>query len=176
VIPAAPSGVEVKGVTEATPQDAADSCDADSLPEVDPAGGVTISWVAVDSSHATLGREPATLFTSLFHTPNGAPVPIEVLSYEVVVEVDETPLVTTAIIPGDATGWTFSEDFFDLAEGENVAELECTPADITAGVCIAEYKFEILVRINNGQLDLDDNPIPGNRSAVESCFEVVVGP
>ncbi len=153
IIPAAPAGVTVTGVVEMTPQGAAESCDAPSLPVVDPEGGVTISWVAVDSSHADLGRNQDTLFSGLSHTPNGAPVPVVVLSYEVVVEVDETPFVTVAIVPGDATEWTFSEDFFDLSNED-------------------EYKFEILVRINNGQNDVDGNPIPGNKSAVESCFEV----
>ena len=153
IIPAAPAMVTIKGATETASQPAAANCDAPVLPAVDPTEGVTISWVAVDSSHAVLGRNEGTLFTGLSHTPNGAPVPVEVLSYEVVVEVDETPFVTVAIVPSDTTEWTFSEDFFDLSDED-------------------EYKFEILVRINNGQNDVDGNPIPGNKSAVESCFEV----
>jgi hypothetical protein len=59
--------------------------------------------------------------------------------------------VTTAIVPAGVTEWTFSEEFFELSEED-------------------EYKFEILVRVNNGQTDSEAEPIPGNLSAVESCF------
>lgn len=130
VIPAAPAGVTVND------EDAAENCDADELPEV--SAPVTIAWDPVTGSHATLGK----------------PGDVEVIYYEVVVEIDETPYKATSIVPADVNEWTLPSDFFDLGltddEGED----------------IDEYKFEILVRVDNG----DGNP--GNKSAMESCFVV----
>lgn len=66
-------------------------------------------------------------------------------------------------MPPEVTSWTFSEDFFGLSEE-------------------GEYKYEILVRTNVYDDedepilleidDEDDQPLPGNKSAVEGCFEV----
>ena len=155
IIPAAPGDVTINGT--AAPED----CDAE-LPVIDPAGGVTLSWGQVDSSHASLGA------------PLGDKV-LPVRYYEVVVEIDETDFKSTSIIPpgdGDTVSWTLPEAFFSLSEE-------------------GEYKFEILVRTNildedgdivTVEVDIEDDegevigtmdvPVPGNKSAVESCFEI----
>ena len=117
VIPAAPANVTVNRKV------AAEDCDAE-LPAVK--APVTLSWDAVTTSHAELGK--AGIF--------------EVRYYEVVVEIDETDFKSTSIVPGDTTEWTLPAGFTELAEE-------------------GEYKFEILVRADNG-----------NKSAMESCFEV----
>ena len=46
------------------------------------------------------------------------------------------------------TEWTIPKEFFELADPD-------------------EYKFEILVRVDNGEGN------PGNKSAVENCFELL---
>ena len=153
IIPAAPAGVTING----TP--AAEDCDVEELPEIDPSGGVTLAWELVDSSHETLGSHPNMEFASI--NPN-----LEVLYYEVVVEVDETPFKTSAFVPGDVDEWTFPEEMFELSEE-------------------GEYKYEILVRTNiiddEGEVvvvELEDEGeiieqvVPGNKSASESCFAV----
>lgn len=146
VIPAAPGGVKVNGV------DAAEDCDAD-LPLIDPTGGVVISWDPVTMSHAAK------------HGDDGLGIDgvIDVRYYEVVVEIDESDFKSVANLPPVITEWTLPEDFFELSEE-------------------GEYKFEILVRTNVYDavgdpvlLEIDgeeDQPLPGNKSAVESCFEV----
>lgn len=152
VIPAAPDGVTING--SPAPED----CDAE-LPEIDPTGGVTLDWDPVESSHETLGSHANTAFASI--NPG-----LAVVYYEVVIEVDETPFKTSAFVPADVTAWTFPEDMFDLSEE-------------------GEYKYEILVRTNiiddDGEvviLELEDDGeiieqvVPGNKTAVESCFEV----
>ena len=146
VIPAAPDGVRVNGV------DAAEDCDAD-LPRIDPAGGVVISWDPVTMSHAAK------------HGDDGLGIDgiIDVRYYEVVVEIDESDFKSVANLPPTTNEWTLPQDFFELSEE-------------------GEYKFEILVRTNVYDADGDpvlveidgeeDQPLPGNKSAVESCFEV----
>ena len=124
--------------------DAAEGCDAD-LPSISPVGGVTISWDNVEMSHLALGRDTDTPLADLG---------VEVRNYEVVVQIDETDFKSTSIVPADITSWTFSEEFFELSKE-------------------GEYKFEILVRVNNGQIDSAGEPIPGNKSAIESCFEII---
>ena len=148
VIPAAPDGVRVNGV------DAAEDCDAD-LPLIDPTGGVVISWDPVTMSHAAK------------HGDDGLGIDgiIDVRYYEVVVEIDESDFKSVANLPPTTNEWTLPEDFFELSEE-------------------GEYKFEILVRTNVYDADGDpvlleidgeeDQPLPGNKSAVESCFEVEV--
>ena len=139
--------------------EAAENCDVDELPEIDPTGGVTLAWDPVDSSHETLGTHPNTAFASIDSD-------LEVLYYEVVIEVDETPFKTSAFVPGDVNQWTFPEEMFDLSEE-------------------GEYKYEILVRTNiiddEGEVvivELEDDGeiieqvVPGNKSASESCFAV----
>ena len=146
VIPAAPDGITINGA--AAPED----CDA-VLPVINPTGGVVISWEPVTMSHAAKHGDDGL----------GEDGVIEVRYYEVVVEIDESDFKTVAILPPDVNSWTLPEDFFGLSEE-------------------GEYKFEILVRTNvyddEGEPILleidgeDDQPLPGNKSAVESCFEV----
>ncbi|MCP4764990.1 MAG: hypothetical protein GY875_01830 [Gammaproteobacteria bacterium] len=147
VIPAAPDGVTING------EDAAEDCDADELPGVNPTGGVVIDWDPVTMSHAARHGEDGL----------GEDGVIEVRYYEVVIEIDESDFKTVAFVPPEVTSWTFSEDFFGLSDE-------------------GEYKYEILVRTNvyddEGEPilleidDEDDQPLPGNKSAVEGCFEV----
>lgn len=97
----APPVVKVNGV------DAAEDCDAE-LPVVsDP---VTISWDPVTLSHPDLGTSG---------------VEIEVVNYEVVVEIDETPFRTSTILPPDATSFQVPSEILALSD---------------------EVKFEVLVR------------------------------
>ena len=157
VMPAAPG----PGGTKVNTVDAAENCDA-VLKIVDPAGGVTISWEAVEFSHASLPPDSAIVN-----------IAADVRYYEVVVEIDESDFKQTAIVPPNVNAWTFSEDFFELAE-EGVLETEtddevgCEGPAVDGTKCLAEYKYEILVRVNNK----DDNP--GNKSAMESCFLVEI--
>lgn len=145
VIPAAPDGITING------EDAAEDCDAE-LPVIDPGGGVVISWEPVTQSHAAKHGDDGL----------GEDGVIEVRYYEVVVEIDETDFKSVAILPPEVTDWTVPESFFGLSEE-------------------GEYKFEILVRTNvyddEGEavlveIDDEEQPLPGNKSAVESCFEV----
>ena len=159
VMPAAPAGVTTVGANG--PVDSAADCDVEPLPYVDPTGGVTIDWNPVTMSHLTLGT-PANATLSSLGTEG-----VSVLYYEVVVEIDESAFKTSAFVPADVTEWTFSEDFFDLSEE-------------------GEYKYEILVRTNIIDEDgdvveadvvedgivVDEVVVPGNKSAMESCFTV----
>lgn len=158
IIPAAPDNVQISGngSTVSAPED----CDAE-LPVVDPAGGIVISWDQVDSAHEELG------------TPLEDYEVLPVRYYEVVVEIDESDFKSSSIIPpgdGSSVSWTIPEDFFELAEGEDG---------------VAEYKFEILVRTNilgpdgevvTAEVETDDGieevEVPGNKTAMESCFLV----
>jgi hypothetical protein len=83
----------------------------------------------------TLAWDPVTAS----HPDLGEQGSVEVRYYEVVVEIDDTPYKSTSIIPGALTHWA-------VAGGQ-----------LPAG----EYKFEILVRAENG-----------NKTAMESCFVV----
>jgi hypothetical protein len=76
------------------------------------------------------------------HAELGKAGPFDVRYYEIVVEIDETDFKSTSIVPGEITEWALPADFTELSEE-------------------GEYKFEILVRADNG-----------NKSAIESCFEV----
>ena len=133
IIPAAPVVTSIGGMDPAT------DCDADELPAVNPVDGVTLVWKEVTHSHAELGGEGNTNIPLGVH---------EVIYYEVVAEIDETPFKTTTIVPAGTTEWTIPEEFFELADPD-------------------EYKFEILVRVDNGEGN------PGNKSAVENCFELL---
>ena len=96
---------------------------------------------------------------------------IEVRYYEIVVEIDETDFKSTSIVPGNTTSWSVPKEFFVLA-------------DAVEGTAFAQYEYEILVRLNVYDDDLnpilvtidgeDDLPLPGNKSAIESCFLVPV--
>ncbi len=180
VMPAAPGpeGTEVNG------GGAAKDCDAE-LETVDPAGGVTIEWVPVTLAHAMLGTHNGEMLSGI-----GGGDGISVLYYEVVVEIDESDFKASAFVPADVTEWTFSEDFFELAEEgvlESDDEVDCD-GPVTGERCLAEYKYEILVRTNiideNGDVVeadiwedgavVDEVVVPGNKSAMESCFLVEI--
>ena len=135
VIPAAPADVMVNG------EQAAENCDAEELPEV--GAPVTLSWGEVTNAHAELGKAPGSSLAS-----HG----IEVIYYEVVVEIDETDYKSTTIVPPYVNEVTLPEAITDLIDETEEGE--------------AEFKFEILVRTDNGHGN------PGNKSAIESCFVV----
>lgn len=139
IIPAAPVVTSVGG------EEPAENCDADELPAVNPDDGVTIVWELVTMSHASL--PPGSEIVDISE---------DVIYYEFVAEIDETPYKSTSIVPANVNEWTIPEEFIDLLEGLKDEE----------GEPIEEIKFEILVRVDNG----DGNP--GNKSAVESCFEI----
>ena len=78
------------------------------------------------------------------HEELGKEGDVTVRYYEVVVEIDDSDYKSASIVPAGITEWTLADDeFFQLSEE-------------------GEYKFEILVRAENG-----------NKSATESCFIVV---
>jgi hypothetical protein len=107
-----------------------------------------ISWGKVTQSHrAKNGAEDGL----------GKDGPIKVLYYEVVAEIDGTDFKTTAIVPPGVTAWEVPEAFIELLD----LGFKDDEGDI-----IEEIKYEILVRIDNGKGN------PGNKSAMESCFEV----
>jgi len=88
---------------------AAEDCDADDLPEVIAGEPVIIAWPPVTESHPTIGKSG----------------PIEVVNYEVVVEIDETPWKTSIILPPDVTSFVVPSEILSLSD---------------------EIKFEVLVR------------------------------
>ncbi len=90
-------------------QAAAEDCDA-VLPVVDGDNDVVITWPAVTMSHPELGRTNE---------------PIEVLNYEIVAEIDETPFKVSAILPPDANSFVIPAEIIALGD---------------------EIKFEVLVR------------------------------
>ncbi len=172
VIPAAPDNVTVNDI------DAPENCDEDLPVVADATEGVTIEWEAVTLSHRakhkSTGPDPREIVL-------GTEGPIDVRYYEVVVEIDESDFKSTSIIPGDETEWEVPGDFFELADGENSMGEDCTAEDVAANDCYAEYKFEILVRTNVYdsagmpvmlEIDGEEDNLPGNKSAIESCFLV----
>ena len=106
---------------------AAVDCDA-VLPVVSAGEPVIIAWDPVTESHPTIGKSG----------------PIDVVNYEVVVEIDETPWKTSNILPPDATSFEVPQEILALGLEEG------------------EIKFEVLVR-----------EASYNQTAVESCFEIV---
>jgi hypothetical protein len=107
VMPAPPDNVKVSGI------DAAENCDVPNLPEVPDGETAIISWDPVMGSHPDLGKEG----------------PVEVVSYQVVVEEEESGLVLNVYLPPDVTSFEVPEGFIDLGEA---------------------FKFEILVREVSG--------------------------
>ena len=105
-------------------------CDADDLPVVIAGEPVIIAWPLVSESHPTIGKSG----------------PIDVVNYEVVVEIDETPWKTSTILPPDATSFEVPQEILALGLEEG-----------------GEIKFEVLVR-----------EASYNQTAVESCFEIVI--
>ena len=169
VIPAAPAGITVNGVAAAD----LETCEEGEPPIIDVSDGVTLAWDAVTQSHAARhAGDPDKIAL-------GEDGVIDVRYYEVVVEIDETDFKSTAIIPGDETEWEMPGGFFELAEGEDAAGEECEGGP----GCYAQYKYELLVRVNvhddDGnpvivEIDGDEDKLPGNKSAIESCFRVPV--
>ena len=85
-------------------------CDEGELPVFAAGEDVVLSWPAVTHSHPTLGRTNE---------------PIEVVNYEVVVEIDDTPWNAHAVLPPDVTSYELPEEILALGD---------------------EIKFEVLVR------------------------------
>lgn len=110
---------------------AAEDCDAD-LPEVDPNLPVVIEWSRVTMSHDEIGKRDVPLVGD--H---------EVVNYEVVVEIDETPWKISTILPPDATSFVVPQEILDLVKSGD------------------EVKFEVLVR-----------EASYNQTAIESCFAI----
>ncbi|MCZ6644263.1 MAG: hypothetical protein O7F71_22020 [Gammaproteobacteria bacterium] len=112
---------------------AAANCDAEDLPEVSASMPITISWEEVVSSHPDLGSSGD----------------IEIVNYQVVVEIDEEPFHVSAILPPDVTSFVIPPEMIALmgAMGGDFGD---------------ELKFEVLVR-----------EASYNQTAVESCFEVI---
>ena len=121
-----------------------------------------LSWNAVESSHPDLGTSPVILFSSIPTVTIDGVVHHVVRYYEIVVEdgSEDTEFQSTAIVPPDVLEWEIPEAFLDILD---------------------EIKYEILVRTNvigeNGELvigeiDGDEGPLPGNVTAIESCFKV----
>ncbi len=87
-----------------------EDCDEDELPVFDRADDVIIAWDPVTLSHPVLGRT------------NEA---IEVVNYELVVEIDDTPWNVSAILPPEVTVFEVPDEILALAD---------------------EIKYEVLVR------------------------------
>lgn len=128
----------------------AEDCDADDLPEVN--APVTLAWEAVTTAHEELGRDTGSSLAA-----HG----ISVLYYEVVVEIDDVEYLSSTIVPAYVTE----------------VELPTAITDLIGETEDGEFKFEILVRTDNGMTEDDDgepiDPNPGNKSATESCFVIV---
>jgi len=158
IIPAAPEVVMVGDDMEGPDEDAGKECWDSGASSGD---DVVITWEAVTESHFERWENDDEKIAL------GRAGLVEVLYYEFVVEVDETPWKASSIIPpgeGDTVSKTIPADFFDL----------------TADDAEGEYKFEILVRtavvdasneVVEIVIDGELAPLPGNKSAVEDCFE-----
>jgi hypothetical protein len=106
----------------------ADDCDED-VPVI-AEDDVTISWEPVTMSHPELGRTNE---------------PVEVVNYEIVVEIDDTPWKATAVLPAGTTEFEVPDEILAIALEESDGEL----------------KYEVLVR-----------EASFNQTATESCFAV----
>ena len=110
------SEIELTHVLPAPPQPTVndipfvDDCDEGELPVFAVDEDVVIAWPAVTLSHPELGITG---------------VPIDVVNYEVVVEIDETPWKASAILPPDVTEFQVPAEILALGE---------------------EIKYEVLVR------------------------------
>jgi hypothetical protein len=121
-------------------------------------GDVTIDWDEVTKTHDSLGSD------------NDADLgDNSVLYYEFVAEFDGTDYKMTALVPPDTTEWTIPAEFIGLAEEYELTDEDDEPVE--------EVKFEIIVRVESGVGYDDDgeevDSVPGNQSAVESCFLIV---
>ncbi len=119
----APAVTTINGVA------AAENCDVEPLPVVSGGAPITIAWAEVEDSHPDLGSSGD----------------IDVINYEVVVEIDEEPFHVSAILPPGARSFIVPTEIIALL-GEAFGD---------------ELKFEVLVR-----------EASYNQTAVESCFRV----
>lgn len=94
LMPAPASNVQVNG--KPAPLD----CEIEAPPLV--TEPITIKWDAVTLSHPDLGRQP--------------PEPVNVVNYEVVVEIDETPFTTSTILPSSATSFQVPSEIIALGD------------------------------------------------------------
>ena len=120
VLPAPPGGITLSGVP------AVENCDVVPLPSV--SEPVIIRWAPVTGSHPSIGKAG----------------PIEIVSYEFVVELEHPvfgELAFNVTLPPDVTEFEVPAEMIELSDGE--------------------LKFEIIAREEHG-----------NQTAVESCFEV----
>ncbi len=76
-------------------------CDEGELPEFDADEDVVIEWPPVTMSHPELGRTNE---------------PVEIVNYEVVVEIDETPWRVSIILPSDVTEFEVPEELLGLGD------------------------------------------------------------
>ena len=133
-------------------------------------GSAILTWAEVTTSHASLPPgSPIVDFTMIptlviIDEDNEEVGHGVVRYYEVVVEVDETDFKSTSIVPPNRTFWEIPEAFLELFD---------------------EFKYEVLVRTNvigedgkvlEGEIDGEEGPLPGNVSALESCFKVIPPP
>lgn len=88
---------------------AVEDCDEDDLPVFE-AEGLVISWDPVTLSHPDLGRVNQ---------------PIDVVNYELVIEVDDTPFQGSVILPPNVTSFEVPAQMLELSD---------------------EFKYEVLVR------------------------------
>ena len=130
-------------------------------------GGVLIEWEPVEQSHFdkwSNGAEP--LENEGDKIPLGVSGDVEVVYYEFVAEIDDTEYKMTALIPDDVNQWTVPAEFIEMAETLDVE-----------GEPVEEIKFEIIVRVETGDFEDDDDETIestlGNQSAVEDCFVIV---
>jgi hypothetical protein len=148
VIPAAPVATangtsDPLGACTCDEEDLEEDEECPDLPTV--SAPVTLSWAAVDQSHKAKWGTDDDTDNADGKIGLGITGATEVRYYEVVVEIDETDFKATAIVPPTTDSWEVPEAFLDFGD---------------------EIKYEVLVRINNGHGN------PGNKSAMESCFEV----
>ncbi|MGB5327950.1 MAG: hypothetical protein WBO58_06985 [Gammaproteobacteria bacterium] len=120
------------------------TCDPEDLDERDTCPDVPVITAAMAADGVTIAWPAVTMSHAELGTP-GVDITDDVRYYEVVVEIDETDQKATAVVPPTTTSW------------------EVPPAFLAFG---DEIKYEVLVRINN------KDEVPGNKSAIESCFEI----
>ena len=109
------SEVEVTHLMPAPPQPSingvpfAEDCDEGPVP-VFGADDLVISWAPITMSHAELGRTNE---------------PVEIVNYQVVVEIEDTPWNVSIILPPEVTSFEVPEEILELSD---------------------EFKYEVLAR------------------------------
>ena len=162
IIPAAPVVASVGGATENPGFETMGADEGDKICWEDaaltPGGGVVIVWETVTESHFDKWSNGAEPLPGEEKIPLGVTGDIEdVVYYEFVAEIDDTEFKTTAVVPPGTTSWTI-------------------PAEIIALATEGEVKFEIIVRVETGDFEDEDDELVestlGNQTAVEDCFEI----